>query len=65
MTDPRFAPSASLLLAIALCWPEFAVGVPSTIESLTALLPSWGGEGAAGASHSGTETSPEAETPAD
>lgn len=44
MTNPRFVPSAGLLLAIAACSAEFAVAVPSTIEPLTSLVSSWSPE---------------------
>lgn len=37
MTNPRFLPSAGLLLAIAACAPEFAVTLPSTLDSLMSL----------------------------
>lgn len=35
--DPRFLPSAGLLLAIAACAPEFAVSLPGTLDSLMAM----------------------------
>lgn len=37
MTNPRFLPSAGLLLAIAMCAPEFAATVPTTLDSLMTL----------------------------
>ena len=37
MTNPRFLPSAGLLLAIAACAPDFAVTLPSTLDSLMTL----------------------------
>jgi len=44
MTNPRFVPSASLLLAFAACAPEFALMIPETLESLTAMVTPWGPE---------------------
>jgi len=37
VTNPRFLPSAGLLLAIAACSPDFAVTLPSTLDSLMTL----------------------------
>ena len=37
MTNARFLPSAGLLLAIAACAPDFAVTLPSTLDSLMTL----------------------------
>lgn len=48
MTNPRFVPSASLLLAFAACAPEFALIIPETLESLTAMVTPWGSESESG-----------------
>lgn len=47
MTNPRFLPSAGLLLALAMCGPDFAMAVPPTLESLMSLG-GWAAEDAAG-----------------
>ncbi|WP_439564303.1 hypothetical protein [Microcella sp.] len=44
MTNPRFVPSAGLLLAIAACSAEFSIAVPATIEPVTSLVSSWSPE---------------------
>lgn len=37
MTNPRFLPSAGLLLAMAMCAPEFAASLPGTLDSLMSM----------------------------
>ncbi|MBX9717646.1 MAG: hypothetical protein K2X36_02240 [Microbacteriaceae bacterium] len=37
MTNARFLPSASLLIAIAMCAPEFPVSLPGTLDSLMTM----------------------------
>jgi hypothetical protein len=61
-------PSASLLLAIAACLPEFSGVVPSAFDSFTALAASWGGEGVGDetvdSTDAGTDAAAETEAPA-